>query len=547
MYYLLFSQTLLATIYMFANLIAITIAFMVIHSPPDKIKDVLKASPRLVGRDVLFSLPIFLTFFFLFPRFSTPWGRYAGESQVSIGFSESVHPGDLARLAKSEDPAFRASFLNNMRMLPKDLYWRGTVLDETDGWNWHRAKIHNEFASKKIASPNPATPVASLAYQLTLEPKFEKHLFSLENTTQIEWLRSDQHNEINHFEDEIFSTTWPVISKAQYVGHFFRSKRSSSYMLHPIDALSATDFDRYTHLPKSFSSSVRKLSQRLTQNDGNPSEKAKTLLRYFSEEHFQYSLNAPEMASIDSFLFGQRIGFCEHYAAAFALLMRAAGVPARVVVGFQGGEVNEYADYILVRDNHAHAWVEIFESSKGWIRVDPTTAVNQARITIGSSLEGSSLQRNFISRFFYSSQMLWDSINLQYMQLLMNYDFNSQKTFIDFATNLTLKKYLLLLFAGLLTAVFLFLINFQIKKAQRHRTTIGQQLFWRFIARLKNYGIERKPDEGPVQFAERASGLLPEKTETIKEIVAKYINWEYRSRPPTSSEVLDIKNKISKI
>ncbi len=541
MYYLLYSQTLLATVYMIANLILIATAFMVIHSPPDKVKEVIRSSPRLVTKDLLLSLPLFLAFFFLFPRFSTPWGRYFSEPKGSVGFSDFVRPGDFAKLVESDDPAFRVSFPENIqtRMVARanQFYWRGVSLDQTDGWGWghHPTKDDNlPVAVEPLQTHSPTNRI--FQYYLTLEPKYDRQMFTLESTRSLDWVRPDQHNPILKLKDNVYKTAWPNIARVQYVGQALEIGQR--------EILDKNQKQIFTRLPPAFSEKARELAKTLTKNQASVGEKVQKILSYYATMGFRYSLSTPEMPNIDSFLFEQKVGFCEHFAASFALLMRSVGVPARMIVGFQGGEMNDFANYILVRDKDAHTWDEVYDDKLGWIRVDPTSVIGRTRVSLGRLEAKTYAEHNLLAYAYHSGQMLFDSVNSRYTSYMMNYDFDQQRKVLGFGENPSFKRYQIFFLLLLAVAASVFLINLRLKSATRAKVTPARNLYDQLLLKLKTYDLVCDSTEGPADFAERAAVKLPEKSEMIYDLVGQYILWEYKANLPTSKESAQFIKKL---
>jgi hypothetical protein len=519
MAYLLYSQTLFATLYMLCLVLAIAVGFITVQAPPNKVKEILKASPRLVLKDTLLALPIFLLFFFLFPRFSTGWGQTLDGGKAATGFSNTFNPGELTKLARSSDPAFRVTFHGHHPLI-KDLYWRGLVFDKTDGWNWSRHQYRDVVDPTKAAKTN-------FDYDVTLEPKHRDALFVLQDTGEVTFLAGADGNRISRFSDNIFSSRWPNVNLVQYHGVTDASTTKV--------ALDADDLEFYTRLPKEFSPKARDLTKELMQDKTTLQQKIMAVYSFYTKNNFQYSLSTPEMRSVDDFLFKKKTGFCEHYADSFALIMRAAGVPSRVVVGFQGGELNPYGHYWLVRDSNAHAWVELYDKeSQTWLRADPTQAVAGNRIDLGSLSAGNRRENSFASAF-YSAQMFWDSINNRYTQTIMSYDFNQQKNLMSFK-GLALKRWQLLLATALAIFLSVFIIGVLIMRAKKAPDSLADRLFAKLERRLQKRGIIRLPNEGPLQFAHRAAGKLGEKSSAFRQLMELYILWAYRSQSPSDKD-----------
>jgi protein-glutamine gamma-glutamyltransferase len=534
MYYLLASQTLLATVYMIGMTLAVAVSFIVIHTPPEKLREVLRSSPRLVGKDVLLAMPIFLAFFFLFPRFSTPWGQFLTSPQTVTGFADSMQPGDMAKLSRSQDPAFRVTFTIDKSPKLSQLYWRGTVLDRTTGWRWLRS-AHNDVATPAVKRDESNS---SLEYKITLEAKYDKTIFSLDKTPELHWVHDDSHNPIFRQTDYVFQTTWPNVTRVQYQG--FIPLKSDKEILEP------SQFEFYTRLPHGFSARVRELAEKLTAGATTAEEKSDRIMSFFSDGGFQYSLVTPQMDTLDKFLFDDKVGFCEHFASAYAALMRAAHVPSRIIMGFQGGEYNEYSDYLLVRDSHAHAWAEIYSTDSGWVRKDPTAAVNTNRILLGSNSVAGTTNHDWLAKAYYSGQMFWDSVNNRYTKFLMNYDFNEQKDIFGLSSSLTVKRYQFFLVLILFIAI-LFYVTQKLVRRTAKKVDPAAMLYNELCAHLSKRGIQRNEVEGPLHFANRVIEKIPDREDVLSNLFVQIIQWRYHDRVPSRSDTTAFRKNLKTI
>jgi hypothetical protein len=289
---------------------------------------------------------------------------------------------------------------------------------------------------------------------------------------------------------------------------------------------------------------TRDLAQQWRQENSDPLGLAQRALNYFKEKGFIYTLSPPLLPDdpVDEFLFDTRQGFCEHYAAAFTILMRAAGVPARVVTGYQGGEINPLGNYLIVRQRDAHAWSEIWIEGQGWLRVDPTAAVSAARVEQGI---GSALPQPFQALGFRVSEHSllaeawrqlgngWDALNNGWNDWVLGYGPTYQKQLLEWLglERPSYRELAALLAATLglpLAALGAWLLRGGLGKAA---SDPAQRLYLRFCARLARRGLTRRPSEGPLCFAARASAHYPALAEQIEEIVRLYIEMRYHAQP----------------
>ena len=256
----------------------------------------------------------------------------------------------------------------------------------------------------------------------------------------------------------------------------------------------------------------------------------------FRTQPFVYTLTPPLLRQdpMDEFLFNTRRGFCEHYAGSFAYLMRAAGVPARVVTGYQGGEVNPVGNYLIVRQSDAHAWVEVWLEGRGWVRIDPTAAVAPQRIESGISSLPAAEELPLLARRDFSllRQLFlnWDAVNNGWNQWVLGYNKQRQMELFARLTGDQLSWQDLAIALIVAVSGVILVIAFFLLRGQRARIDPLQKLYMEFQRKLEGAGLKRHQHEGPRDFGQRAARRLPAKAEAIEEITNSYIDLRYRSR-----------------
>ncbi len=317
------------------------------------------------------ALPFAALLWLFFPRLATPlWGAMVSE-QAKSGLSDTMEPGSMAELIVDDTPMMRIRFDNDARPDPNTLYFRGPVLwflDETGRWSTR------ESMRFMADAPEPAK-AGDLTYEVMLEATNQRMLFAAEQAISV----SESRTNFN-FEQRFFAAR-PI---TELISYRARSRLSDRIAL---DKLPNMQRDWGVQFPPNINPKAQALAKQWAselQND--PQQIVARALQYFREEDFRYSLTPgaiEEQDKVDVFLFDRRVGYCEHYASAFAMLMRAAGVPTRVVTGFAGGRYLPFADYLLVQKNRAHAWNEVLIDNQ-WIRVDPTGVIPQDRIELGA-------------------------------------------------------------------------------------------------------------------------------------------------------------------
>ena len=455
----------------------------------------LKQRLRLAATIFAMAVPLMLVMFVLFPRIQGPlWGLPGDAGNARTGLSESMSPGMISSLAQSDDIAFRVKFIDPMPPQPM-LYWRAAVLENFDGRNWTQQPQGALPAdSLRIPSDAPLT-----RYQVTLEPHGRRWLFALEVPVALPQLAGNPAMLVNDFQ---LLATQRISTRVRYdvtsATRFLMAPQA------PRDALAAS-----LEVPPEFNPATAALARRFRQQSDDPLQIVKAVLQYFHTEQFSYTLTPPPLGrnSVDEFLFTTRAGFCEHYAAAFVVLMRDMGIPARVVTGYQGGERNPVDGFVEIRQSDAHAWAEIWLPQRGWIRVDPTAAVAPERVEhseIGHarrSLFGGlvTLSRGRAS-WLAGVRLSWDAMSNSWNQWVLNYSPERQKNLFG---ALGLGEFdwakLTLLMFGIGSAVLA--VTILPLLISRQRIDPASAMYLTFCRRMARLGIARALDQGPRAFS----------------------------------------------
>ncbi|WP_213997495.1 DUF3488 and transglutaminase-like domain-containing protein [Arsukibacterium sp.] len=347
-----------------------------------------------LGKAILLTLPIWISMFLLFPRLQPLWRIPTAETAVT-GLADSLDPGSIENLVQSDKLAFRAIFEDSLPPR-QQLYWRAKVYEDFDGRSW---TVNQRFERRQPASRQPVNNNVerTLSYQIIAEVSNQRSLFALGMPVQY---------------------TSVVRPASAYLVEARRPvSQRLSYQLTSI--LSAVPEDialeqRLNSRTVSANPKTKALARELTSKASSTAGLIDQISEMFRQQPYFYSLNPPGLGenSIDAFLFDSRTGFCSHYASATAVLLREAGVPARVVGGYQGGVWHEEQQYLEVRQREAHAWVEYYDNN-GWQRFDPTAVIAPERVLAGldaalSADEQDQLQANWrrLSAFNYLSQQL---------------------------------------------------------------------------------------------------------------------------------------------
>ncbi len=456
---------------------------------------------RLAGGLLLQALPLMLLLFVFFPRFGPLWSLPMPDSKGVTGLSDSMAPNDIAELSRSDALAFRASF-EGPPPPRNQQYWRALTFDKFEGRRW------SQSSEVRWAPASAWTPVGEpVRYRIIMEASNKPWLFGLDlATTELERTRlmSDFRLERREPVDQTLVyrvTSWPQALRE------------------PI--IHKPALRRALQLPAEGNPRSRAWGQQLKDQYADPQALVAALLKHFNREPYFYTLRPPAVGenSIDDFLFDTRRGFCEHYAGAMAFVLRAAGVPARVVTGYQGGELNPSGNYIQVRQFDAHAWVEYWREGVGWTSVDPTFQVAPERIEQGleqalageqSFLENSplSLLRYRHIGWLNELRLSWENLNYGWERWVLGYQQGTQLEVLQkWFGRLDSRDFVLWLVGGgggvlLLIALWLF-------KPWRRERDVQQRMYQRFERLLARHGVRRQPGEGARAFAQRAELALP--------------------------------------
>lgn len=499
-------------------------------------------SAKLLG----LAAPLALLLFFLFPRIEGPlWGLPDDATGARSGMSETMAPGTMANLAQSGEPAFRVRFEG--RPPPQEqLYWRGPVLGAYDGRTWTRidARLRQRSAQQPLSLSVGGKPVN---YDITLEPSSTHWLFALEMPQRLPELEGNAARVSGEFE---LTASHPVELRLRY--------RMSSYLDYRLQSAGLPeDADHWLQLPADGNPRALLAGLEL-RAERDPRKRVEAVLNRFRRENYVYTLNPPLLGpdAVDDFLYGSRAGFCEHYAGAFVFLMRAAGVPARVVTGYQGGERNPLDGYVTVRQSDAHAWAEVWLPRRGWVRVDPTAAVAPERVRHG--LDGAIPPRapfgiEGLGRFIGGESHPWiaqmryaaGAVNNGWNQWVLNYTPQRQRGVVESVQSSLFDWRMPVLLASL-TSVLLLWRFFQ----RRRASDPIDALYSALCSRLARLGLARSADEGPRAYGARISAaatLAPPAQAAAAEFLGRYSDWRYAPRRDDAHLAATLKRLLSQV
>lgn len=373
------------------------------------------------GMILLHALPIMLVLFVVIPRLGPLWA-IPNQQAAQTGFSDSLSPGDLGKLALNRSPAFRVEFIDQPPPA-NQLYWRGLVLDMFDGRTWRMRDAWG--AQGRNLADNDSIKREETDYSIIVEPHGQPWLFSLMTPQSVE----NTTNSIRITTDSLLMNRIPVAQRMRY-------QVSSALQIEWPNPpqLSEPQQIFYTRLPSDSNPQTRALVENWRSQNLSDEQIIAQALALFNRE-FTYTLQPPLLGqhSVDEFLLISKRGFCEHFASSFSFLLRAAGIPARVVVGYQGGRWNPVENYLLVSQSDAHAWTEVWLDGKGWQMIDPTAAVAPNRIEQGMDEALGESDQELVANAWRSSQLLsnlqlrWDAATYTWQRWVLNYDNEAQE------------------------------------------------------------------------------------------------------------------------
>jgi transglutaminase-like putative cysteine protease len=486
---------------------------------------------RMAGVMLLQAIPMMLVLFVLFPRVQGPlWGMPQDAFASVTGLSEEMTPGSISSLLASDATAFRVNFKNEVPA-SKQLYWRGPVMWDFDGQTWKASRNPSLMPRRYEGNGTP------VEYTVTVEPNGKRWLFALDLPAMIP-------------PKSFMSADYQLLSPG---GVMARTRYDMASYLNFSDHAELRPYDRQRalQLPDNFNPRSTKLAHNMRAAAPTARDYVAAVLNMFRQENFRYTTTPPRLGvnSVDEFLFSTRAGFCEHYASAFAVMMRAAGIPARIVTGYQGGELNNVGDYMIVRQADAHAWTEVWLEDAGWVRIDPTGAVSPARVEAGVAAavpQGEALPLLMRGEYpwLHRARLTWDSVANSWNQAVLGYTQERQRQLMQRAglDNVTWQNLTLLLFfsAGVIT---LGLALLMLRKRHMARVDPVTTAYSRFCARLARRGIERHPSEGPEAFRQRALAARPELANAIDTISTLYIRLRY-GNSGNPHDLLELKRSV---
>jgi protein-glutamine gamma-glutamyltransferase len=505
---LLYTQSMPTALMMCVALFIITTTLIGFSAPQRPPRSNLRTAALLLAH----AAPAALALFVLFPRVQGPlWGLPQDAYAGMTGLSETMSPGNLASLAQSDAIAFRADF-DGETPPPQLRYWRGPVLWDFDGRTW---SIGPMFLVK---FEPPRGGRATYRYGVVLEPHNRHWMFALETPASLpERARMTS-------DGQVLSAS-PVRSRLRYE-------------MTSVDEPEPRGEDRGAlrralRVPVGFNPRAEALAKQWRAAAASDLDVVTRAIGFLQTGRYQYTLEPPLLGrdSVDEFLFGTKAGFCEHFASAFTYLMRAAGVPARVVTGYQGGDLNPIDRIFTVRQTDAHAWTEVWLADRGWVRVDPTAAAIPGRVVSGMARtvpagEPVPLLMRPQMEWLQGMRHQWDALAHKWNVWVLGYNPERQRDLMmSFGMRDADWRSLAAALSTVLGLMTLALLAWSLRRLARPDPV---QAAWRaFCRKLAARGVERAPHEGPRDYALRAARALPAEGRPILRIGELYIALRY--------------------
>ena len=534
----LYGQSIPSALYLGGVVVFVTAAWIDLarEGPARPVGLDVRLAAKLLGQAV----PIAIVVFALFPRVTGRlWGLPQDYGTALSGLSDRMSPGSISSVALSDAVAFRVEFQGRVPA-PAERYWRGPVFEATDGVEWWDPS-DRAGSGRPAAPPAPAKGDApgTVEYAVTLEPHGKHWMFGLDVPV------SAPEGSFLALGSVLWSRS-PVRERLRYAARSRLGARA--------EALSPEARSQCLSVPAA-SARVRSLAEawRIEAPDGEGI--VERSLDHFRNEGFVYSLAPPRLGPdpVGEFLFETRQGFCEHFAGAFAVLMRLAGVPARVVTGYQGGELNPLGEYLVVRQAHAHAWAEVWLPRSGWVRVDPTAAVAPDRVELpidntllsaGASVRFVLPPSHLLLKGLHGLRHLWDAANNGWNQWVLGYGPKRQSQLLSRLGfgNISWAGMTALLVA----ASALALAGAALQTARQvKRSDPVQRAYGRFCRKLGARGLGRLPHEGPSAYADRVCAARANLDPDVRAITGLYLRLRYG--PPRGSLPEDLRELRARV
>lgn len=517
----IYSETLVTTL-VTTVLIVLQLAILVaLHAPVMPWRNQLQVAAKIAA----LSLPLTMSLFLIMPQLGPLWSMSVAGG-ATTGLSDNMSPGDIAQLRGSDALAFSVIF-DGEPIPQSQRYWRAIVLDDFDGRQWQqRRRIFRwQPYEDEISWPDLASE-PTIRYRVIAKSSNQHWLFGLNVATSLT-------EDVTHQKDLTLKSKRPVVSTSAYDVVSYPQLASKL-------TLSARERQRSLQLPSQGNSQTKKWVEELRERYDDDLQLAQYILNHFNQQAYYYTLEPPLLGenSVDEFLFTTRRGFCSHYASAFGLIMRYAGIPARVVTGYQGGEWNDDVKYLNVYQYDAHAWNEIWVKGSGWVRVDPTASIHPDRVI--SSLDDSqsqpflggntfSLVRYRDTPWINALRLSLANVEFYWSRWVVEYDSDKQQQLLQMLLG-QLSRLKIIAFTLSLMAVIGMLLWWQ-SGFKWQRATLKQRFDMVYLTMVKQFvrrGITKPLHTTPNDYCALVAARYPHVAEEIQAFTHFYNNKIYR-------------------
>ncbi len=505
---LLLVQSFVMTLLLLVDVMLVSFVILQLHqfkSSDRSLIDMIKP----ISIMVLKALPFLLFLFFFFPRFSTGFFKLQVPPPPGSGFSSKLDPGDLSSLALSDRVAFRVKFLQGNPPPIGSLYWRGGILWKNSEMVWEREdqKRYPNTGLKNLLEAEP------LITEVSLEPQYGQFLFALDRPYKVRFSDPKKSSRLHYRRGNSFQ--FPVNLSQRVLFNVESHFATRDY------PLSEEERELFLQVPGPPSPRIQELLDRWMKQSEFPLQRSQFITRFFKTQGFRYTLQPGKMTqkTVDEFLFTKKVGFCEHYAAAHASLLRWMGIPSRVVIGFQGGQFNAIDNYYVVSDKDAHAWTEFWdEKQQTWIRQDPTAGVAPLRLAVGgraffqvsedqrnrltSADDFLNLQNSGLIGYLSQAKLYFDAAAHRWNLFLLKYDFNYQKKLLASIGIGNMNRWILFLLSVFLAGLFYFLWKKRFYRELWGRSKV-EKIYASTCQFLARQNSTRLGYEGPQSYKKR--------------------------------------------
>lgn len=510
----------LAAFYGFACLVLLCSTLMQLYRQSENVSLWKNLRPS-VGI-LLQAIPFMVLLFIVVPRLGSFWAVPA-PMQAKTGMSDSMSPGDFTELMESNELAFRVTFTSALPARDK-LYWRSLVFSLFDGRKWSQSREQKSENFFNQGSSNLRSHIEykdeNVEYDVIAEASMQPWLYVL--AAPKTW-----PDKIAFSRDLRLRAYVPVTERISY--HVVSS------LNYQLNSLNADELQQNLQLPKTGNLKTRERAKEWLAETQSTEKLIAKLFDYYRQSFF-YTLKPPPLGddTVDDFLWNSRQGFCEHFSSSFVFFLRAAGIPARVVVGYQGGDINSIDNAISVRQRDAHAWAEVWLEGRGWVMFDPTGAVAPERVQRGIEQSLSATDRQLLAKPFGSSFKLmlrareqWDAINLAWTQWVMNYDSASQSTVLErLLGEVTPLRIAVMVVLSLSSFGFVLFLMIVLRSSKRELPETAR-MYLALCKKLKRVGFQPNAIETPRAFVNRVISQRPNLNEPLSRLINAYESWVY--------------------